>query len=78
MRKSIRGQAVTTQQIVENVKKDKIIEIIKEVPKPYYTYIDVPVDVHVDVPIERVIEKEKIVEHIIERPVEKIVEIPIE
>jgi hypothetical protein len=78
IRRSMRGSAVTQQQQVENVKKDKIIEIIKEVPKPYYTYVDVPVDVYVDVPIERVYEREKIVETVIERPVEKVVEIPVE
>lgn len=78
IRRSLRGSTIAGQQEVEHIKSQKIIEIVKEVPKPYYTYVDVPVDVYVDVPIERVFEKEKIVETVIERPVEKVVEIPFE
>ena len=65
-------------QEVEIVKKEKIIEIVKEVPVPVEKVVDVYYDVIVDVPIERTIEKERIVEVEIEKPVEKIVEIPIE
>jgi hypothetical protein len=59
-------------------KKEKIIEIIKHVPKAVDKYVDVEIEVIVDIPIERIIEKEKIVEKIVEVPTEKIIEIPIE
>ena len=65
-------------QEVETVKKEKLIEVIKEIPVPIEKFIDIPYDVFVDIPIERTIEREKLIEVIIEKPIEKIVEVPIE
>ena len=65
-------------QEVEIVKRDKIIEVIKEIPVKVERYIDRIVDVYVDVPIERTIERERITEVVVEKPIEKIVEIRIE
>ncbi len=62
---------------VEIVKRDKIIEILKEKPVPVERIVDVPYDVIVDIPIERTIEKEKITNIVREKPIEKIVEVPI-
>ncbi len=45
---------------IEIIKREKVIEIIKEVPVPIKKYVDVHYDVIVDVPIERTIEREKI------------------
>lgn len=66
------------EQEVVVEKREKIIEIVKHVPKAVDKYVDVEIEVIVDIPIERVIEKEKIVEKIVEVPTEKIIEIPIE
>ena len=75
---TVRHQSKTTRQEVEKIKKEKIIEVIKEVPVPREVITDVVYDVVVDVPIERTIEKEKIIEIVVEKPIEKIVEIPVE
>lgn len=72
--RQVKKEVITT----ENVRKEKIIEIIKEKPVAYETYIDVAYDVIIDVPIERTIERERIVEVTIEKPFEKIIEIPVE
>ena len=66
------------KQEVEKIQKEKIVEIIKEIPVPREKYVDVQVDVIVDVPVERLIEKEKIIEKRVEVPVEKVVERHIE
>ena len=62
---------------VEIVKRDKIIEIIKEKPVKVERTVDVHYDVYIDVPIERTIEREKITNIVREIPIEKIVEVPI-
>ncbi len=77
-RSQVTRQASTTRQEVEIIKREKIIEIIKEVPVPVEREVEVIYDVIVDVPIERTIEREKIIEVVIEKPIEKILEIPIE
>ena len=77
-REQARTEMRTQEQDVEFVKRDKIIEIVKEVPVRVERYVDRIVDIYVDVPIERTIEKEKITEVVVEKPIEKIVEIPIE
>lgn len=50
------------QTQIEQVIKEKKIEILKEIPVPVERRIDVVYDVVVDVPIERIIEREKITE----------------
>jgi hypothetical protein len=67
-----------TEKDVEIVKRDKIIEVVKEVPFRVEKFVDRKIDIIVDVPIERTYEREKITEVVVERPIEKIVEIPIE
>ena len=77
-RRSERRSMNAKTQEVQTIKKEKIIEIIKEIPVPREKYVDVIVDVEIDILIERIIEKEKIVEKIVEVPTEKVIEIPVE
>lgn len=51
-------QEYDDQTEVEVIKKDKIIEIIKEVPKRIERRVDVEKEIIVDIPIERYYETE--------------------
>lgn len=62
----------------EKVKKEKVIELIKEKPVPVEVYVDTVYDVVIDVPVERTIEKEVIHEVTVEKKIEKVIEIPVE
>ena len=77
-RESVMRKSSTTRQQVEVIKREKIIEVIKEVPVPVEREVEVKYDVIVDVPIERTIEHEKIIEVHIEKPIEKVLEVIVE
>jgi len=77
-RKSETRQMKKEEVTTEVIKKERVIEMIKEKPVPYETFVDVVYDVQIDVPIERTIERERIIEVTVEKPIEKIIEIPIE
>lgn len=77
VRMSEHRKASSQEVEVEVVKRDKIVEIIKEMPVRVERVVDVPYDVIVDVPIQRTIERERITNIVKEIPIEKIVEVPI-
>merc|ERR1711935_378039 len=66
------------QAHVNEIIKEKFIDIIVEKPVPRERYVDVPYDVYIERPVEKIIEKEVIVEKIVERHYDKIIEYPIE
>ena len=77
-RKSETRQCSRREIEVDLVRREKVVEIIKENAVPYEEYVDVAYDVVVDVPIQRTIEREVITETLVEIPIEKVVEVPVE
>ena len=72
--REVKKENITTDVL----KKNREVELIREVAIPVEKYIDVTYDVVIDVPIERTIEKEIITEVVVEKPIEKVVEVVIE
>merc|ERR1711957_1125920 len=63
---------------VNQIIKEKFIDVIVEKPVPVERFVDVPYDVYVERPVEKIIEKEVVTEKIIEIITDVIIEIPIE
>jgi len=63
---------------VNEIIKEKFIDVVVEKPVPVERIVEVPYDVYVERPVERVIEKEVVTEKVIEIVTDKIIEIPVE
>ena len=63
---------------INEIIKEKFIDIIVEKPVPRERIVEVVYDVYIEKPVEKIIEKEVIVEKVVEVRYDKIIEVPIE